>query len=254
MARVKTMTRRRFAQLSEEELVAAVPFRVKVAWTGWWLGLAIFAGGAWFFACVLFFSEGEATPMGQMYKALMWIGLPVCLFFLPVYVVGCLFPRHLTVTEEGLSTRWWSVSWLQVERISYTGEVAEGKVQALFRVSPQLWESGLREANRWDSGMPFGGGGLTRHWPCVRTQRNLMPFVGSLWKLFETLHHRAWERAGHVGGFDGYGPVVPDGRRAVAPNTPAEDEDPAGGPVGAGGEASRRAQREEWPGGGGVDV
>ena len=66
MGRVKTMTRRRFARLSEEELVEAVPFRVKVAWTGWWLGLAIFAGGAWFFAWVLFFSEGEATPMGQM--------------------------------------------------------------------------------------------------------------------------------------------------------------------------------------------
>ena len=167
--------------------------------------------------------------MLMLYRYLTMLGfVPLSLYVVYTWMAWRR-PRHLTVTEEGLSTRWWSVSWLQVERISYTGEVAEGKVQALFRVSPQLWESGLREANRWDSGMPFGGGGLTRHWPCVRTQRNLMPFVGSMWKLFETLHHRAWERAGHVGGFDGYGPVVPDGRRAVAPNTPAEDEEPAPG-------------------------
>ncbi|VOL54571.1 Uncharacterised protein [Streptococcus pneumoniae] len=48
--------------------------------------------------------------------------------------------------------------------------------------------------------------------------------------LFEVLHHRAWERAGHTGGFDDRSPVVLDRRRAVAPNTPQEDlpRDPRG--------------------------
>lgn len=41
--------------------------------------------------------------------------------------------------------------------------------------------------------------------------------------VFETLHHRAWLRAGHTGGFDERGPVV-DGRRAAAPNMAAEEE------------------------------
>ena len=155
------MSRRRFARLSEDEVLAALPFRVKVGWFRWWLGLVLVVGACAVMVYALFFSTAGTTPMGAMFKALMWVGLPVCLFCVPVYVMGALFPRHLTVSEEGLRTWAWQVDWLQVEQIGYSGHADSHAAHASFRVSPELWESGLRRANRWDSTRPFGTSLLT---------------------------------------------------------------------------------------------
>lgn len=42
----------------------------------------------------------------------------------------------------------------------------------------------------------------------VLAQATLVPSVEDMMDVFETLHHQAWQRAGHTGGFDGRGPVV----------------------------------------------
>lgn len=223
MGRVKTMSGRRFRKLSEQEVLAQLPFRVKVGRVRWLIGLVAILIAASVMVFALFFDRAGTTPMGAMFKALMWIGLPLLLMVLPAYVMGALFPRHLTISEEGLRTWAWKVRWDQVQRVGYSGHAAEHAANAAFEVSPKLWESGLRQANRWDSRRPFGGGGLTNPRPWVRTQPNLVPSVRELGDLFEVLHHRAWVRAGHTGGFDDFGPVV-DGRRAVAPNVAAKDE------------------------------
>lgn len=217
------MSRRRFRGLSEDEVLAALPFRVKVGRIRWLFGLVMILGAGAVMVYALFFDSTGTTPVGSIFKALMWVGLPLMVLCLPVYVMGALFPRHLTISGEGLSTWAWKVDWLQVEQVGYTGEVAAHSVRASFRVSEELWESGLREANRWDSGRPFGAGGLTNPDPWVNTQANLVPSVEDMMFLFRRSHHRAWEKAGHTGGFDERGPVVA-GRRAVAPNVPAKDE------------------------------
>ena len=217
------MSRRRFARLSEDEVLAALPFRVKVGRFPWLLGLVAILGAGGVMVFALFFSTAGTTPMGAVFKALMWVGLPLMVLYLPLYVMGALFPRHLTVSEEGLRTWAWQVDWFQVEQIGYSGHADSHAVHASFRVSPQLWESGLRRANRWDSTRPFGTSLLTHPRPWVRTQPNLVPSVRQLSSYFKKLHHAAWVRAGHTGGFDSFGPIVPDGRRAVLPNVAPED-------------------------------
>ena len=97
------MSRRRFARLSEDEVLAALPFRVKVGWFRWWLGLVMVVGACAVMVYALFFSTAGTTPMGSMFKALMWVGLPVCLFCAPAYVMGALFPRYVTESPRV----WW---------------------------------------------------------------------------------------------------------------------------------------------------
>lgn len=223
VARMRTMSRRRFRGLSEDEVLAALPFRVKVGRIRWLFGLVMILGAGAVMVYALFFDSTGTTPVGSIFKALMWVGLPLMVLCLPVYVMGALFPRHLTISEEGLSTWAWKVDWLQVEQVGYSGHADRHSAQASFRVSEELWESGLREANRWDSGRPFGAGGLTNPDPWVNTQANLVPSVREVASVFGQLHRQAWVRNGHTGGFDDFGPVV-HGRRAVAPNVPAEDE------------------------------
>lgn len=223
MGRVRTMSARRFRGLSTEEVLGQVPFRVKVGRVRWLIGLLAILGAGTVMVFALFFDTAGTTPVGAVVKAFMWIGLPLMVVVLPVYVMGALFPRHLTISQEGVCTWAWQLDWLQMEQVGYSGHVAEHSAHASFRVSPQRWESGLRRANRWDSTRPFGAGGLTHPRPWVRTQANLVSSVREWGDVFEALHHRAWERAGHTGGFDGFGPVV-EGRRAVAPNVPARQE------------------------------
>lgn len=229
MARVKRLTRRRMRGLSPEEVADLVPFRVKVGRLRWLLGLAIFGLGALFFVWVLFVDDSGTTPMGALYEVVMWFALPLSVMCLVPYVMGVFVPRHLTVTAEGLSTRHWSVRWDQVEQIMFGGGADGHTVQAAFYVDNDLWQSGLMRANRWDSGTPLGAGGLLNSTPAVRTQANLVPNVDDLTPVFEVLHGRAWERAGHVGGYDNGTPVMPDGRRAIAPNVAADDAVPQGG-------------------------
>lgn len=224
MGRVKTMSARRFKRLSLEEQVAAVPFRARVGVLGWLLPLVIVAVSVAVMVYALFISDAGTTPTFRVYKSLMWIALPLSVFCLVPFVVGVFYPRHLTVTEEGLSTRSWRVRWDQVLSMGYVHAPAQSAVKASFRVPEEVWESGLREANRWDSGRPFGAGGLTSPVPAVRTQPNVRPYVSDMSDLFQVLHRRAWEQAGHTGGYHDGSPRMPDGRRAVAPNTAAEDD------------------------------
>ena len=223
MGRVKTMSARRFQRLTLEEQVAAVPFTARVGVMGWFAVTVLIAGIAAVMVFALFISDAGTTPAGSVYKSMMWIGLPLMLFCLVPFVVGTFYPRHLTVTQEGLSTRSWQVRWDQVLSVGFVHAQAQSAVKASFRVSPELWDSGLREGNRWDSGRLMGAGGLTSDDPWVNTQANVRPNVSDMSDLFQELHRRAWERAGHRGGYHNGSPIMPDGRRAVAPNTATED-------------------------------
>lgn len=223
MVRVKTMSGRRFKRLTLEEQVAAVPFTARVGVFKWLLPLLMVAAADAVMVFALFITDAGTTPAGSVYKSMMWVGLPLGLLLLVPFAVGTFYPRHLTVTQEGLSTRSWQVRWDQVLSVGFVHAQAQSAVKASFRVSPELWESGLREANRWDSGRLMGAGGLPSSVPAVRTQPNVRPNVSDMSDLFQELHRRAWERAGHTGGYHNGSPVMPDGRRAVAPNTAAED-------------------------------
>ena len=59
-------------------------------------------------------------------------------------------------------------------------------MKVALKVDERLWtEGGLRKANRWDSGRPLQGGGLTRAQPLVLTQPALAPSALTLLQVVE---------------------------------------------------------------------
>ena len=64
-------------------------------------------------------------------------------------------------------------------------------MKVALKVDERLWnEGGLRKANRWESGRPLQGGGLTNPQPCVRTQAALAPSTNTLFDVFDELKKR----------------------------------------------------------------
>lgn len=245
MARIRRLTRRHFGRMRSAEVAASAPFRVRVGMTRWWLGLFVLLA-AMLVICTIVLSlvDGSDTLGGRggRYGGALLAFSPVVVICLIPYIAGVIAPRHLVVTEDGVSTWAWSVDWVDVQAVGFTGGLDSHAVKAVLYVDEELWKAELQRANRWDSGVPLGAGGLLSSVPGVQTQANLQPDVFELRQVFEILHRQAWQRAGHRGGFHDGRPVMPDGRRAIAPNVPAPEDassgecrtDPPGGASEAG--------------------
>ena len=172
---------------TQEEILASLPVQARVRPARWgflWVVLVVVVVGlTW----VIFRPPEEVSPGFWMYRGLSFIALPVCLAVFPWATISVFRPRHVTFDE----TRDWSVDWADVQRVRAMAPTREHALKVALKVGKRLWnEGGLRKANRWDSGRPLAGGGLTRPEPLVLTQPALAPSAMTPMFVFEELKRR----------------------------------------------------------------
>lgn len=196
---VETKPTRLGKDASEEEILASLPVQARVRPARWVFAFVFIAGCVGFFFWMIFLPPRDAAPTFWVLRFWAFIALPLSIALLPWAFMGLFFPRHLTFDEERIWTRDWSVDWADVRRVRGAQSGAEHEVQLGLWVEKAQWEEGgLRKLNRWDSGLPFRSGGLTRSEPVMRTQAALAPSALVLIDVFEELVRRARRSRPHL--------------------------------------------------------
>ncbi|MDO4255372.1 MAG: hypothetical protein Q4C81_09580 [Kocuria sp.] len=140
-----------------DDLDDLLPYVAKVQVVRWWVSAVLCLGTAAGLIWVLFlpFMIGY-NSMGGMTRA-FWPLVPFVLVFCAVvgvyYVYGAARPEHVTIDDQGVSTRSWSVPWSRITGVTGT------KARLYLRVYREDADR-IRPANRWHSGSPGGFGGL----------------------------------------------------------------------------------------------
>ena len=136
----------------------------------------------------------DESAMLLLLRVLAGIGfLPLTLYVVYAWMAWRR-PRHLTVDEQGVWTHSWRVRWEDVECLWLNpthGQAPDKKTQVGFMVEDHAWTDELRRGNRWDSGYPFGMGGLLPRNRVILTQFATDPPIQSLFELFEQLRMQA---------------------------------------------------------------
>ena len=180
---------------TQEEILASLPVQARVRPARWVFLWVLLVACTALFVWVIFRPPEDVSPGFWVWRGLSFIALPVCLVVLPAATMGLFRPRHVTFDETRVWTRDWSVDWADVREVGGAGAQAEHTFQLCLVVSKAQWEKGgLRKANRWDSGRPLQGGGLTNPDPAVRTQPALAPSANTLFEVFGELQKRARRR------------------------------------------------------------
>lgn len=137
--------------------------------------------------------DGESAML-LLLRVLAGIGfLPLSLYVVYTWMAWRR-PRHLTVDEDAVWTDSWRVRWKDVESVWLNpthGQAPDKKTRIGFMVEDHAWTDELRRGNRWDSGYPFGLGGLLPKDNVVLTQFATDPPIQSLFELFEELRMQA---------------------------------------------------------------
>ena len=176
---------------TREEILASLPVQARVRPARWLLLWLIVVVCIAVFVWVIFRPPEDVSAGFGVWRVASFIGLALALAVLPAATMGLFRPRHVTFDERRVWTRDWSVDWADVKEVGGANVTSEHAFQVCLFVSRTLWnESGLRQANRWDSGRPLQGGGLTSPQPCVRTQPALAPSALTLFEVFDELKKR----------------------------------------------------------------
>lgn len=181
---------------SKEEILASLPVRARVR-PGRFVFTFVFCLACLaLFVWVIFWPPEDASAGFKVWRVLAFFGVPMIMVVLPWSAMALFRPRHVTFDEERVWTRAWSVDWVDVKRVAFLGATkGEHNLQIVLAVEKAHWsEGGLRQANRWDSGNPFGSGGLTRPEPEIRTQQCLAPSALAVGEAFEELVRQARRR------------------------------------------------------------
>ncbi|WP_120004222.1 hypothetical protein [Nesterenkonia muleiensis] len=156
--------RRAIERITFPEGETRLPITFPVGMARWLVSTLMMAVGSVLLWGVLFgipphwFAE-DTSPMLQVIRTLSIVGAPLSVFLVFHYGRGVLFPQHLKLTESGLSTRGWSISWDELEGTHVKGDESSHKGQLFLHVVPEALE---REGSgaRWFSGRPVGTGGM----------------------------------------------------------------------------------------------
>ncbi|WP_257643152.1 hypothetical protein [Micrococcus luteus] len=176
---------------TQEEILASLPVQARVRPARWVFVWVLLVACTALFIWVIFRPPEDVSAGFGVWRGLSFIALPLCLVLLPAATMSVFRPRHVTFDETRVWTRDWSVDWADVKEVGGANVTSEHAFQVCLFVSKTLWnESGLRQANRWDSGRPLQGGGLTSPQPCVRTQPALAPSALTLFEVFDELKKR----------------------------------------------------------------
>lgn len=176
---------------TQEEILASLPVQARVRPARWVFLWVLLVACTALFIWVIFRPPQDVSAGFGVWRGLSFIALPLCLVLLPAATMSLFWPRHVTFDETRVWTRDWSVDWADVKEVGGANVTSEHAFQVCLFVSKTLWnESGLRQANRWDSGRPLQGGGLMSPQPCVRTQPALAPSALTLFEVFDELKKR----------------------------------------------------------------
>lgn len=172
---------------------------VRVRRGRWWGSVAGSAAGATIFLSALLGVPEGLFGAPSVWMALLqwfsWVGLPLCLVGLGYMLRGALFPEHLRITEQGLSTRGWQVQWEEILRVGVEGSPEGVDGQVVLQVTTAAHQR-EKSGNRWASGRPFGVGGLPAKRPTLRTQRAMELTPDRLAGLIEDNRRRRLTRSG----------------------------------------------------------
>ncbi|MGW9803571.1 hypothetical protein ACUW6W_001670 [Micrococcus sp. 093350064-1] len=176
---------------TREEILASLPVQARVRPARWLLLWLIVVVCIAVFVWVIFRPSEDVSAGFGVWRVASFIGLALALAVLPAATMGLFRPRHVTFDERRVWTRDWSVDWADVKEVRAVAPESEHTMKVALKVDERLWnEGGLRKANRWDSGRPLQGGGLTRAQPLVLTQPALAPSALTLLQVFVELKKR----------------------------------------------------------------
>lgn len=176
----------------------SLPLRVRARSEVWWPAFVV-AVVLWVLFVMILLGLPpvlfeDPSPMLVLFRWLAVVGFIPLSVYVAYTWMAWRRPRHLMVDEEAVWTDSWRVAWSDVEEIWLNpthGEAPDKKTQVGFMVHERAWTDELRRGNRWDSGFPFGLGGMKPRHRVIQTQFATDPPIQSLLPLFERLRARA---------------------------------------------------------------
>ena len=189
------------------EVMPELPMTVRARRHRWVWSVLFGVVGTLFVPWLLIVSAGGGG------SAMLWV---FRLAAIPVWPVAALLlvhacqavfrPRHITFDAQRVWTRDWSLDWVDVIDVflmpdtwrhkGLAGAPAHNKQNVVFEVSPEVHAGKIGTGNRWDSGVPFGLGGLAPMNEMVCTQYDTQPPIKDVYLVMKVLQRNAREAAG----------------------------------------------------------
>jgi len=114
-------------------------------------------------------------------------------------------PRHLSMDARRVWTRDWSLDWVDVEEVylfpdnwleEEMWDAPNHKQRVGLQVAREVHREKVGAGNRWDSGRPFGLGGLAPMDGLVFTQYDSDPPIRDVYLVMKVLQRNARESVG----------------------------------------------------------
>lgn len=170
--------------------VPVLPVVLRVGTAGWWFGGVVGVFSAVVLCAAVLgvpasLFEG-ASGLMPLYRLLAVVGAPLAAVAGVYLLRGAVRPDHVTVSQDGVSTRSWALQWSEIEDVAIKGDPAsnKGRVQLVVSDSAFAREG---ENNRWFSGRPLGMGGLVGKEPVIQLQPGLKSAPVHVVELIETV-------------------------------------------------------------------
>lgn len=180
-----------------------LPVVFKVGVAGWWFGGIVGVVSAVVLAFVVLgvpasMFEG-ASGLMPLYRTLAVVGAPLAAVAGVYLLRGAVRPEHVSVSQQGVSTRSWSLGWGEIEDLAITGDPASNKGRVRLLVSDAAFAR-EGENNRWFSGRPLGMGGLVSKEPVIGLQPGLKTAPLHVAELIETVRTSTSQQQGRRAG------------------------------------------------------
>ena len=187
------------------ESMPELPFTVRMRRRRWFMSLVFGLFGCVLFPVIAFAPGGDGSAMLVVFRVGALLVWPVAILVAVHAGQAILRPRHLHFDAERVWTRDWSLDWVDVLdlrllpdnwRDSDVRDVPKHKQQLMIVISAATHAAKVGAGNRWDSGYPFGLGGLAPINGMVMTQYDSDPPIRDAYLVMKVLQRDARKAAG----------------------------------------------------------